>query len=91
MAYSRFGWSDIYIYPHVGGHIECAACQLNECQDGDMFPKSEFIYDDDHLEQHILEHIRSGHNVPENLLSDILSDQDRYGAHYWEHTNGGEA
>ena len=30
MAYSRFWDSDIYIYPHVEGHICCAACWLSE-------------------------------------------------------------
>ena len=33
MAYSRFADSDIYIYAHVGGWIECAACWLNERTD----------------------------------------------------------
>ena len=80
MAYSRFIDSDIYIYPHVGGWIECSACWLNERTDEySLFSMSEEIQDDNHLIEHIREHARAGHNMPENLLQDILADPDRYG------------
>jgi hypothetical protein len=79
MAYSRFSNSDIYIYPHVDGHIECAACFLNIPKDEYMLFKSEHILDDETLLMHILQHRISGHNIPEGLESEILSDPDRYG------------
>lgn len=80
MAYSRFFDSDIYIYAHVGGWIECAACWLNERSDEySLFSMSEEIYDDQHLIAHITEHIKAGHDVPEGLLPMILEDKDRYG------------
>lgn len=79
MAYSRFFDSDIYIYPHVDGYIECCACWLNEKLETGLFGLSEKIRDDQTLEEHIDEHILAGHNVPEGLLEDILSDEDRYG------------
>lgn len=80
MAYSRFTDSDIYIYPHVGGWIECAACWLNERSDEySLFSMSEEIYNDQHLIAHIAEHIKAGHDVPEGLLAMILEDKDRYG------------
>ena len=80
MAYSRFTDSDIYIYSHVGGWIECAACWLNERADEySLFSMSEEIYDDGHLITHVREHIKAGHDVPEGLLLEILSDDDRYG------------
>jgi hypothetical protein len=79
MAYSRFFDSDIYIYPHVGGWIECAACWLNERSDEySLFSMSEEIHDDGHLITHVREHIKAGHNVPKNLLLDILDDPYRY-------------
>ncbi len=79
MAYSRFFDSDIYIYPHVDGYIECCACWLNEKLETGLFGLSEKIQDDKTLEEHIDEHILAGHNIPEGLLEDILSDDDRYG------------
>lgn len=80
MAYSRFFDSDIYIYPHVGGWIECAACWLNERADEySLFSMSEEIYDDGHLITHVREHIKAGHDVPEGLLLEILADDERYG------------
>jgi hypothetical protein len=79
MSYSRFFDSDIYIYSHVDGYIECCACWLNEKLDTEIFGLSEKIRDDQTLEEHIDEHILAGHNIPEGLLEDILSDDDRYG------------
>lgn len=80
MAYSRFTDSDIYIYPHVGGWIECSACWLNERSDEySLFSMSEEINDDEHLITHIREHIKAGHDIPEGLLEEILADNDRYG------------
>jgi len=79
MAYSRFYDSDIYIYPSVGGWIECAGCFLNIPTDEYNLFKSEHILDDETLLMHILQHRISGHNIPEGLESEILSDPDRYG------------
>jgi hypothetical protein len=79
MAYSRFTNSDIYIYPSIEGHVECAACILNEPQDEySLFSMSEKIYDDGHLIVHIREHIKIGHDIPVGLLATILSDAERY-------------
>ena len=80
MAYSRFYDSDIYIYPSVEGHIECAGCFLNISPNEDTIFYSTKIYDDETLLMHILQHRISGHNMPDNLAQDILADPDRYGA-----------
>lgn len=80
MAYSRFSNSDIYIYPHVGGWIECAACWLNEGKpEKSLFVESVEINNDQDLIEHIRLHKMHGHDIPENLLEDILNDPDRYG------------
>ena len=80
MAYSRFTNSDIYIYPSVGGWIECAACFLNEPQDEySLFSASLSIYNDEQLADHLEQHAKADHNMPENLLQEILADPDRYG------------
>ena len=79
MAYSRFYDSDIYIYPSVFGHIECAGCFLNISPDEDSIFKSECIHDDETLLMHIVRHRISGHNIPEDLEAEILRDPERYG------------
>jgi hypothetical protein len=78
MAYSRFFDSDIYIYPHVGGYIECCACWLNERLDTGLFGLSEKITNDEQLIEHIRQHRQLGHNIPDDLEEEILSDPDRY-------------
>lgn len=80
MAYSRFWDSDIYIYSHVEGYIECCACWLNDkLEEYSLFGLSEKITNDEQLEEHIDRHILAGHNVPIGLLQEILNDNDRYG------------
>ena len=80
MAYSRFWDSDIYIYPHVEGYIECCACWLNDkLEDYSLFGLSEKITNDQQLIEHIGQHRLMGHNIPEDLEEEILSDPDRYG------------
>ena len=82
MAYSRFYDSDIYIYPSVGGWIECAGCFLNISPDEHTIFQSTKIYDDETLLIHILQHRISNHNIPEGLEDEILRDQERYGKYY---------
>lgn len=78
MAYSRFFDSDIYIYSHVGGYIECCACWLNEKLHGSLFGLSEKITNDDQLREHLDQHAQAGHEMPEGLLDEILRDPERY-------------
>lgn len=85
MAYSRFFDSDIYIYPHVDGYIECCGCWLNERLEDTLFGLSEKITNDEQLEEHLDQHLLAGHNIPEDLLQDILEDPDRYSTYIsWE-------
>jgi len=85
MAYSRFYDSDIYIYPSVGGWIECAGCFLNISEGVKTSPdehtifQSTKIYDDETLLMHIVQHRISGHNIPDDLEDEIMSDSERYG------------
>lgn len=70
MAYSRFGYSDIYIYPSVLGDIICAACFLSG--------ESISIDNDQFLVDHIKEHRDAGHDIPAGLEDEILADPYRY-------------
>ena len=81
MAYSRFFNSDIYIYPHVSGYIECCACWLNESKDEySLFLANVRIDNDADLARHLEAHSKQGHDMPDNLLQEILQDTDRYGS-----------
>ena len=80
MSYSRFLNNDIYIYAHVQGYIECCGCWLNDKPAEELyFNPSIAIYNDDQLREHLAQHAKAGHSMPENLLQDILADPDRYG------------
>jgi hypothetical protein len=80
MAYSRFTNSDIYIYSHIDGYIECCACWLNESQDEySLFLNNVQIDNDVDLARHLKAHAKLGHDMPDNLLQDILQDETRYG------------
>jgi hypothetical protein len=37
MSFERFGSSDIYIYEHVGGFIECCGCSLVDSEGDELF------------------------------------------------------
>ena len=37
MSFERFGSSDIYMYEHVGGFIECCGCSLAEVDENEIF------------------------------------------------------
>ena len=80
MAYSRFTNSDIYIYPHIDGYIECCACWLNESQDEySLFLNNVQIDNDMDLARHLKAHAKLGHDMPDMLLQHILQDETRYG------------
>ena len=80
MAYSRFSNSDIYIYPHIDGYIECCACWLNENKEEySLFLANVKIDNDLDLARHLKAHANQGHDMPEGLLQEILADDERYG------------
>jgi hypothetical protein len=37
VSFARFSSSDIYMYEHVGGFIECCGCSLAKAEDGGVF------------------------------------------------------
>ena len=81
MAYARFIDSDIYIYPNTNGYITCCACWLNESKsDYSLFLANVDITNDDELRDHLELHSKANHNMPIDLLQEILADPDRYGA-----------
>jgi|SaaInl3SG_22_DNA_1037383.scaffolds.fasta_scaffold00923_30 hypothetical protein len=53
MSYARFGWdgSDVYIFLHVGGFIQCCGCQFPNDGHGSFnaYTTQEMV---DHLKKH---------------------------------------
>ena len=71
MAYSRFWDSDIYIYPHVEGHICCAACWLSE------EAKSEIIEDRSYFENGKLLHQLNNQDCGSPFKNDYLLEEQK--------------
>ena len=76
MSYCRFGKdSNVYMYLHVNGFIECCACNIGEFQRFDT-PKQALM--------HLFEHIGRGDKVPmhactrliEEMYNDILGKEE---------------
>lgn len=66
MSYARFGWegSDVYVFEHAGGFIQCCACFLNEIEDGEYFPDSANFKTPREALVHLDAHVAAGHCVP---------------------------
>lgn len=60
MAYFRFGeGSDVYMYNHVGGGIECCMCSI--AQDGEEFPRFDTATK---AIAHLHLHVKNGDSFP---------------------------
>jgi hypothetical protein len=77
MSYARFGWndSDVYVFMHVGGFLECCACLLAH-EEWESFNAGDTKTMVDHLKKHEA----SGHTVPRDIY-DLLweDDKDNFG------------
>jgi hypothetical protein len=71
MSYARFGWdgSDVYVFAHVGGFLECCACILSH-EDWESFQASDTQTMVDHLKKHEM----SGHGVPKSIYKYLWED-----------------
>ena len=58
--------SDVYVFEHVWGGIQCCGCKLSETPFGSatFFTYSEMI-------EHLNEHKRVGHAVPEHVIPSL--------------------
>lgn len=67
MSYARFGWdgSDVYVYMHVAGHLECCGCILG---DEWSFHSTQAMID------HLAEHRAAGHNIPVGIEDELRAD-----------------
>ena len=64
MSFERFGSSDVYIFEHVGGFIECCGCLFSEPlpydNDSEMFPQ---LATPREALEHLDKHEKAGHNI----------------------------
>lgn len=75
MSFSRFGWdSDVYVFEHVGGFIQCCGCQYGEENFGFYEAKTPR-----EMLAHLDKHEADGDNVKrakENIIAEYVEDLD---------------
>lgn len=74
MSYARFGFgSDVYIYEHYMGFIECCGCWITEPDEWEQvgFFKANTARE---ILDHIDHHIEQGHKVPERCIQRIKEE-----------------
>jgi hypothetical protein len=89
MSYARFGCdrSDVYVFMHAHGFLECCGCVLQERVWVDklgsffgfyMKAVGEKIQTEFHstkeMVEHLQRHIAAGHHVPDYVIPDLLAD-----------------
>jgi hypothetical protein len=75
MSYARFGWedSDVYVYEHVGGYIECCGCSMAPPEEDDYFEVTRLNTAREALD-HLEKHVKFGDGVPMSAFRGILAD-----------------
>lgn len=67
MAYSRFGFADVYVFMSTSGHLECCGCSLGNQW---HFDSTQAMVD------HLAEHRAAGQRVPDGI-EEALREDDR--------------
>ena len=62
MSFERFGSSDIYIFEHAGGFIQCCGCLISEPEEGELFALTELKTPREALE-HLDAHEAAGFDI----------------------------
>ena len=60
MSFERFSSSDVYIYEHVGGFIECYGCLFSDWDDSEPFPQLKTPRE---ALAHLDRHEEAGHDI----------------------------
>lgn len=61
MSFERFLSSDVYVFEHAGGGIECCACNLNNVEDEDSWYFN--VSTPRKMIKHLREHEAAGHDT----------------------------
>jgi hypothetical protein len=74
MSYARFsGYSDVYIFSHAGGFIQCCGCRLVDLDEGEIFGFANLKTAREAL-QHLDRHVLEGDKVPTDTFRRIRED-----------------
>lgn len=60
MSFERFSSSDVYIFEHVSGFIECCGCLFSDWDDSEPFPQLKTPRE---ALAHLDAHEKAGHNI----------------------------
>jgi hypothetical protein len=73
VAYTRFGWDDseVYVYMHIGGWLDCCSCRLKPSPHGSVILRST-----DAMVAHLREHEAAGHVVPAEVFVELERDRE---------------
>jgi hypothetical protein len=79
MSYARFGagGSDIYLFAHAGGFVQCCGCAIHTIDDDFGFPSVNLTSAED-VVTHLRAHVDAGHHVEERLLDPKLYPADDF-------------
>ena len=84
MSYTRFSNSDIYLFAHANGYVQCCACWLAPYREGysALFkmplpdPENVNLHSPEEVVAHLKEHQAAGHNFPLDLLDPATYTDD---------------
>ena len=72
MAYARWGaGSDVYVFAHYLGWVECCGCRENDFQSVSLHSRAEVV-------EHMAEHQGAGDVVPTRLLDPYTYDESNF-------------
>lgn len=60
MSFERFSTSDVYIFEHVSGFIECCGCLFTDWDGSESFPQLKTPRE---ALEHLYKHIDAGHDI----------------------------
>ena len=73
MSFERFLSSDVYVFEHVSGWIECCACALDGYEDEEMFSFQASTPRE--MINHLYKHVAAGDDTGD-AIPNIMQDYD---------------
>lgn len=79
MSYARWGSeSDVYVYAHYLGYVQCCGCLLGESDPDNVWNKSVNLGSREEVVAHMMEHVEVGHTIPTDLLDPYTYDLEDF-------------
>lgn len=72
MSYARWArnGSDVYVFAHIDGQIQCCGCPLLDDRSFDAWSTEAMV-------DHLAEHVGAGHTVPDRLVERLREDDEK--------------